>query len=486
MIQFRKKLGRISRIEFLLYSLILAILWIANYHLLKIDALRYLVYYFLIIYFLVLSKTRINDYNNPLFQGWYWWIVPFYNIYVLFEMYLRKGDPETNHYGIPSNFILTKRKNKKLSLTDNEKTEIVEDVRITTRLIERKLENAVVFHFSASEYTSRKRWMVNEGDFIVKGQVIIVVESNYKFFSGEFEHEIISPMEGYIHILIKESLNNQNVSNKDIFAIYMDDLQRQKENYNVNHRIINDKFSQSESIVWDNININSDFRFHVENTEGKDFICFEFNSHSYRFSSGDKILVLLSNNEVIDFPLIHGSYKISNNVKGYKVSIYDTDIDKLCEHFIEGIRLSFEMENFKKDIFGETFYNISKKDLQFVIRLAFQNFKDVVSKQINHQSLTRGEEELIETNEKCFVYLMIDRKNNYYKIGISNKPEYREKTLQSEKPTIELICHKHFPSRKMAESIEKAFHNMYKENRIRGEWFNLTPDEVKEIVSTLS
>ena len=44
-----------------------------------------------------------------------------------------------------------------------------------------------------------------------------------------------------------------------------------------------------------------------------------------------------------------------------------------------------------------------------------------------------------KSNEICYVYLMIDLSNNHYKIGISNKPEYREKTLQSEKPSIEMI-----------------------------------------------
>lgn len=32
-------------------------------------------------------------------------------------------------------------------------------------------------------------------------------------------------------------------------------------------------------------------------------------------------------------------------------------------------------------------------------------------------------------NEYCYVYLMNDTTNNYYKIGISKNPTYREKTL---------------------------------------------------------
>jgi len=47
-------------------------------------------------------------------------------------------------------------------------------------------------------------------------------------------------------------------------------------------------------------------------------------------------------------------------------------------------------------------------------------------------------------NNKTFkanmkTYLMIDEQNNYYKIGRSNNPNYRESTLQSEKPLIKLL-----------------------------------------------
>jgi len=401
-------------------------------------------------------------------------------------MYLRKGSPETNDYGFPSDFFRINIRNQKLTQIDDEKKEIIEEGIITTRLIERKLENAVVFHLFASEPLSRNRWTVNEGDFIAKGQVVLVIESCSKFITGEFTHTIESPVQGYIHILFKEDYNNKNVSNNDIFAIYLDDLHRQKDNLLINHRVVQDEFSKIESIVWDDININLDFRFHVESTLGKDFICFEYNSQAYRFINGDRILFLLSNSEIIDFSLSNGNYKISNYIRGFKVPIYEGDIYKLSEHFIETIRLSFETENFKNDIFKNQFYNISKKDLQFVIRLSFQSFKEIVSKQNNHKPLTRIDEEPIEPNEKCFVYLMVDKNNSYYKIGISNKPEYREKTLQSEKPTIELICHKHFPSRKMAESIEKAFHQMYKDKRLRGEWFNLSTDDVQDIIASLS
>ena len=80
---------------------------------------------------------------------------------------------------------------------------------------------------------------------------------------------------------------------------------------------------------------------------------------------------------------------------------------------------------------------------------------------------------------------MIDIINNYHKIGISNKPDYREKTLQSEKPTIEMLCSKRFPNRKIASSFEQALHQTYTANRIRGEWFNLSKKDVEDLIQTL-
>lgn len=70
-------------------------------------------------------------------------------------------------------------------------------------------------------------------------------------------------------------------------------------------------------------------------------------------------------------------------------------------------------------------------------------------------------------------------------IGISNNPRYREHTLQSDKPTIELLCAKEYPSRAIAEAIEASLHKVYANKRIRGEWFNLDDVDVYNIRQTL-
>jgi hypothetical protein len=71
-------------------------------------------------------------------------------------------------------------------------------------------------------------------------------------------------------------------------------------------------------------------------------------------------------------------------------------------------------------------------------------------------------------------YLIKNLKNGFYKIGYSNNPTRREKTLQSEEPTIKMV-------KVWDKFIEKELHHKYKEQRIRGEWFRLTPIQVKYI-----
>ena len=97
----------------------------------------------------------------------------------------------------------------------------------------------------------------------------------------------------------------------------------------------------------------------------------------------------------------------------------------------------------------------------------------------------RGPEVVVASNESCYVYLMVDTTNGYHKIGISNKPEYREGTLQSEKPTIELLCAKEFPSRTIARAIETALHSTYQDKHIRGEWFKLDAKDIIDLIATL-
>jgi len=68
-------------------------------------------------------------------------------------------------------------------------------------------------------------------------------------------------------------------------------------------------------------------------------------------------------------------------------------------------------------------------------------------------------------------YLMKDDASGLYKIGKSVNTKFREKTLQSEKPSIKTV--------KIWEiNIESKLHNDYAEFRKRGEWFELSKAQV--------
>ena len=79
-------------------------------------------------------------------------------------------------------------------------------------------------------------------------------------------------------------------------------------------------------------------------------------------------------------------------------------------------------------------------------------------------------------NQLTFLYVMIDKNTGYYKIGRSKNPEARERTLQSEKPTIEMIF-----SAESKISDEKVLHELFKNKRIRGEWFDLSGSDINKI-----
>ncbi len=98
-----------------------------------------------------------------------------------------------------------------------------------------------------------------------------------------------------------------------------------------------------------------------------------------------------------------------------------------------------------------------------------------------------NENELINLVEsECFVYLMLDKRNGLYKIGISSEPKYREKTLQSEQPKVGLVAKKKYINRKIAGAIEKALHNVYHHKHQRGEWFRLDEEDLNELKHTLA
>lgn len=111
---------------------------------------------------------------------------------------------------------------------------------------------------------------------------------------------------------------------------------------------------------------------------------------------------------------------------------------------------------------------------------------DSLNKLIDSGALEPAEKELVRHSERqlnpgegmrsTFVYLMLNKRNGYYKIGRSLRPEYREKTLQSEEPEIEMIRYW-----KALERHEDILHGWFRKKRIRGEWFALEEKDIQKI-----
>ncbi len=84
-----------------------------------------------------------------------------------------------------------------------------------------------------------------------------------------------------------------------------------------------------------------------------------------------------------------------------------------------------------------------------------------------------------KTNDTpTYIYIMIDHNTGYYKIGHSKNVLRRESTLQSEKPTIELLY-----SFEGIVRDERELHDNFKELRVRGEWFALEKYMVDNIIT---
>lgn len=71
---------------------------------------------------------------------------------------------------------------------------------------------------------------------------------------------------------------------------------------------------------------------------------------------------------------------------------------------------------------------------------------------------------------------MVNTDTALIKIGKSNNPRYRERTLHSQEPVVHLIavwC--------CDPKIEKELHTKFATKRVRGEWFRLQISDLTEI-----
>ncbi|HZF00893.1 MAG TPA: GIY-YIG nuclease family protein [Methylomirabilota bacterium] len=115
------------------------------------------------------------------------------------------------------------------------------------------------------------------------------------------------------------------------------------------------------------------------------------------------------------------------------------------------------------------------KKTPFVIQ-RFEELRKVEETENTAENLER----LRRSSFTVFVYLMEDLRNGLFKIGQSQTPEKREKTLQSEVPETSLRFY--MPAH---DAAEQELHEMFSGKRVRGEWFELTPRDILSVIEFL-
>lgn len=289
------------------------------------------------------------------------------------------------------------------------------------------------------------------------------------------------------------------------------------EQYPIEYEIKLDDFSSKQYICWNGLGANRekrsilrpyytkyfiiDMATSIELTidNGQPVFVLNYDNSKIKIQRSDTISFKFADNKVIDFPVLNrpfraGSYRSCYSVK---IPLRMQDIEHFSNIGWEKLRIkSFDgsrdyvLTNIRPQLlqprdsneeFSQTFFKIYTR--QYIQALSNMG----VNCDKTHSGSMKSIDDLATKQEEpCYVYLMVDISNGFHKIGISSHPEYREKTLQSEKPTIEKICAKQHPSRIIAQSIENALHTAFSAKRIRGEWFNLTKEDIAQIIQTLS
>jgi hypothetical protein len=120
--------------------------------------------------------------------------------------------------------------------------------------------------------------------------------------------------------------------------------------------------------------------------------------------------------------------------------------------------------------------NVNITTIANILNCSKMNISKIIkNNNIKYQKLGKKRNTLLFKEKRNYkTYIIKDLTNNIYKIGKSVNPKLREKTLQSEKPSISII-------KVFDKNIENELHLKYEKQRIRGEWFNLNEIQIKYI-----
>lgn len=279
-----------------------------------------------------------------------------------------------------------------------------------------------------------------------------------------------------------------------IFPSYEETLQKMY----VKYAIVDDVFLNTKVINWKSSYILFDddrkpsLRCSFEGGSDKAFLILQYwDFHQFKYfdiKCISDLHFLFDENTILSFKVDRKTTKYEKNECASFRIIFTNDLIKCLDNsLLKQIRIDTTHKEHCDFIIEES----RSIDFQYVVKCFASALSECGYELQQNETAHASEASLSEdnstnNNDKCHVYLMCDESNGFYKIGISNNPEYREHTLQSEKPTIVLVCSKVFPNRLIAEAIESALHKAYGDKRLRGEWFRLTASDVKDLKATLS
>ncbi len=326
-------------------------------------------------------------------------------------------------------------------------------------------------------------WIAKDFSFVRKDEILCFIN-----YTEQIKNKILTPCDGYLYQGWHQHPADFPINPlKKPLASVFDSIQElfSYEYCCEGSTLERDPYTGLRRIEWknpENIELDNGDGFRVEFNEDKLLICF-YCIHE-KLQIGDCVSFLFDNGKIIDFPIVT---KPEKHHYGCETSfvLYQEDVEALMNSNLVSYRVTYKGDSKRPDTYKT---ENSGPHIDEEIRAYVKNRIGTLKQLIPDYQLPRRTVAKTPIEYKfnwCYVYLMRDNSNGYHKIGISNTPEYREKTLQSEKPSIEMLVCKKFPTRKIAEAIESALHTAYSQQRIRGEWFNLDNVDVAAIIETL-
>ena len=326
-------------------------------------------------------------------------------------------------------------------------------------------------------------WIAKDFSFVRKDEILCFIN-----YTEQIKNKILAPCDGYLYQGWHQHPADFPINPlKKPLASVFDSIQElfSYEYCCEGSTLERDPYTGLRRIEWknpENIELDNGDGFRVEFNEDKLLICFYYIHEKLQI--GDCVSFLFDNGKIIDFPIVT---KPEKHHYGCETSfvLYQEDVEALMNSNLVSYRVTYKGDSKRPDTYKT---ENSGPHIDEEIRAYVKNRIGTLKQLIPDYQLPRRTVAKTPIEYKfnwCYVYLMRDNTNGYHKIGISNKPEYREKTLQSEKPSIEMLACKKFPTRKIAEAIESALHTAYSQQRVRGEWFNLDDVDVAAIMETL-